>query len=70
MGPAEKLVVRAWGLGIRIDAGDRGKSDEHAKALLALLEEARRLDRESETRVSDPTRSSRPPSRSGASRGA
>ena len=43
MGPIEELVVRAWGIGVRIDAGDRGRPGEQSRKLLAALDDARRL---------------------------
>ena len=52
MGPIEALVLRAWGRGIRIDAGDKGEVGEHSAALVAILDEARVLD---SRKVSDET---------------
>lgn len=44
MGPVEELMLRAWGHGIRIDAGDRGDPTGHAIGLASCLDEARKLD--------------------------
>ncbi len=39
MGPIETLAVRAWGRGVRIDAVDAGRLEEHSSALVAILDE-------------------------------
>jgi hypothetical protein len=44
IGPVEALVLKAWGHGIRIDAGDAGNPEGHSATLLAILDEARKLD--------------------------
>ncbi len=44
MGPVEALVLRAWGHGTRIDAGDHRCPAGHADALCDVLTEARSLD--------------------------
>lgn len=50
MGPIEELVLRAWGHGVRIDAGDAARPDAHAETLMSLLVEARRVDRRANQR--------------------
>ena len=45
MGVIEELVIRAWGLGARIDAADKNDPDAQAKSLVAVLDEARRLQK-------------------------
>lgn len=44
MGLVESLVVEAWGLGVRIDAGDAKRPETQANGLLALIARARVVD--------------------------
>jgi len=44
MGPSEKLVMEAWGTGIRIDKGDKGEPSAQSNALLGLIDRARAID--------------------------
>jgi hypothetical protein len=44
IGEVEALVLRAWGHGVRIDAGDKDNPEAHSKELLEILMKAREID--------------------------
>lgn len=44
MGPIEQLVMRAWGLGVRVTEQEAGTQGEQSRSLREVLEQARELD--------------------------
>lgn len=51
MGPIEQLVLRAWGLGVRVTEQEAGTQGEQSRSLREVLEQARQLDAEERERT-------------------